>query len=187
MTDAEIAALLTGKHLRLLPYVRGHWPPETLVVLWRMVRDEGAQGKIFFAGPGSTTPFPTQGDLVHFIKFFDPEPPVQRLLLIAHSAENDLAGLFWFDDFVPGHRVTGNVCYRRRYWGEPAREASRLALAYGFEVLGVRSIWAYSPWKTGIHHGEAVGMTQVATLPDFAMAGGQALDLAILRMRREDF
>jgi RimJ/RimL family protein N-acetyltransferase len=189
MTAEEVETLCTGKLTKLYPYVRGLWPPETLFTLWQMMRDQDATEKVFFGRVNGLLPYPTTGDLVDFVKFFEPEPPQQRVLLLAQSQEepDQVVGIFWFDDIVPGHRAAGSVLYRRRYWGEPAREASRLALAYGFEVLGVASIWAYSPWRTGFNHAEAAGMTWVATLPHYVIAGGQPMDLHILRIRREEF
>ena len=190
MTAEEIEQLVTGKHVKLYPYVRGLWPPETLFTLWQMMRDQDAGEKIFFGRPGGGTPYSTAGDLVDFVKFFEPEPPAQRHLLLAQSqAEPDqIVGIFWFDDLVPGHRAAGSVLYRKRYWGEPAREASRLALAYGFEVLGVGSIWAYTPWRTGFKHAEAAGMNHVATLPNYVIAAdGKPMDLHILRVLKEEF
>ena len=187
MTPEELERLTTGKHVKLFPYVRGLVPPETLYTLWRFMQAERALEKVFFGRLASSTPYPTMGDLVDFVKFFEPEPPAQRLLLIAMNLASDqFAGMFWFDDIVRGHRAAGSVFYRRRFWGEPAREASRLALAYGFAEFDVRAIWAYSPWLTGRRHAEAAGMSLVATLPDYVTIGGQTMDLHILRVRRED-
>jgi len=183
---------MTGEHVRLYPYVRGHWPPETLYALWKLLMpDQDTAKNIFFGRSvlGPPTPYPTLGDLVEFVRFFDPDPPGQRRLLIAESLRTpgEVVGLFWFDDLVPGHRAAGNVLYRRRFWGAPAREASRLALAWGFAELGVRAIWAYTPWRVAVKHCEAVGLRLVATLPEFVELDGVPTDMHILRVRKEDF
>lgn len=183
---------MTGEHVRLYPYVRGHWPPETLYALWKLLMpDQDTAKNIFFGRSvlGPPTPYPTLGDLVEFVRFFDPDPPGQRRLLIAESLRTpgEVVGLFWFDDLVPGHRAAGNVLYRRRFWGAPAREASRLALAWGFAELGVRAIWAYTPWRVAVKHCEAVGLRLVATLPEFVELDGVPQDMHILRVRKEEF
>ena len=182
---------MTGQHARLYPYVRGHWPPETLYALWKLLMpDQETAKKIFFGRPAPAgAPYPILGDLVEFVRFFDPDPPGQRRLLIAQSLRepDQVVGLFWFDDLVPGHRAAGNVLYRRRFWGAPAREASRLALAWGFAELGVRAIWAYTPWRIAVKHCEAVGLSLVATLPEFIEVDHVPTDMHILRVRKEDF
>ena len=183
---------MTGEHVRLYPYVRGHWPPETLYALWKLLMpDQDTAKNIFFGRSvlGPPTPYPTLGDLVEFVRFFDPDPPGQRRLLIAESLRTpgEVVGLFWFDDLVPGHRAAGNGLYRRRFWGAPAREASRLALAWGFAELGVRAIWAYTPWRVAVKHCEAVGLRLVATLPEFVELDGVPQDMHILRVRKEEF
>lgn len=182
---------MTGELVRLYEHQRGHWPPETLATLWRILMpDLDTAKKIFFGRLiGPVTPYPTLGDLVEFVRFFEPELPGQRRLLIVQSVEapDQVVGLFWFDDLVPGHRAAGNVLYRRRFWGAPAREASRLALAWGFAELGVRAIWAYTPWRLAVRHCEAVGLSLVATLPEFVELDGIPSDMHILRVRKEDF
>lgn len=189
MTPAEVETLLTGQDVKLFPYMRGHFPPETLATLWALMRQQGAIERIFF-GPSATqtTPFPIRGDLVDFIKAFDPERPVDRWLLIVQSQKHpeDIAGMVWFDDHIPKHRVAGSVFYRRKYWGRPAEEATRLAIRWAFAQLEVKGVWAYSPWRTGQRHALRVGMTHIATLPGYVMLGDKPGDLAMYRVTREE-
>src|SRR5262245_25296020 len=187
MTPDEMESLLTGQHVKLYPYVRGHFPPETLFTLWNLMREQGAIDKVFFGRPG-TTPYQRRGDLVEFIKTFEPEAGVDRWVLIVQSLKHpeDVAGMCWFDDHIPEHRIAGSVFYRRKYWGRPAHEATRLAIRWAFAVLPVQSIWAYSPWKTGQKHAEYGGMTHVATLPEYVVLGEQPADLYCYRVRREE-
>lgn len=183
MTGPELESLLTGSHVKLHPYVRGHWPPETLYTLWNLMRTQGALRKVFWGGNGAT-----RGDLVDFVKFFEPEPPVTRVLLMAQSQKNpaDIAGLMWFDDLVDG-RASAGVFFARKYWGHPAREGSRIALAYAFQVLGARTVWAYTPWRIAGRHAEACGFRPVVALPEYAVIAEKPQDLYVLRLTREDF
>jgi len=191
MTPAEIETLLTGQHVKLYPYVRGYFPPETLYTLWHLMRAQGAIGKLFYGRLPSAEAPPHRlcGDLVHFVKFFEPEEPNARPLLLVQSQKQpeDIAGMVWFDDMIPEHRAAGSVFYRRKYWGEPAREATRLAIAWAFAVLKVESCWAYTPWKTGRRHAQAVGMNLVATLPGYVVVDTTPTDLDIYRITREEF
>lgn len=181
---------MTGTHVRLHVYQRGQWPPETLATLWKLLMPDQETAKTIFFGraPLASTPYPMLGDLVEFVRFFEPESGQRRLLIAENiTTPGDVVGIFWFDDLVPGHRAAGNVLYRRRYWGTPAREASRLALAWGFAELGVRAIWAYTPWRLAVRHCEAVGLRLVATLPDFIELEGVPQDMHVLCVRKEDF
>lgn len=180
---------LTGQHVTLWPYARGCYPRQTLATLWQMVEQEGGADRIFHAQQAPReTPTPTRGDLVSFVRYFEPEPAGSRLLLMVQSrADDQLAGLFWFDDIVLGHRASANVFYRRRYWGEAAREASRLACRYGFEHLGYRTIWAMTPWPLAVSHAEAIGFERVAVLPGYCLLEETPADLVVLRLEREGF
>ena len=191
MTPQEIEAILTGKHVKLYPYVRGHFPPEALYSLWHLMRSQGALSKIFYgpAYPADSPPYLMRGDLIEFVKTFEPVEANQRLLLIVQSMTNpeEIAGMVWFDDLIANHRAAGSVFYRRKFWGEPAREATRLAMAWAFAVLNVVACWAYTPWKTGRRHAEAVGMKCVATLPHYILIGDAPTDLSVYRLTREEF
>jgi RimJ/RimL family protein N-acetyltransferase len=181
--------LLTGEHVRLHLYRRGAWPPETLFTLWQAMRADGALEKVFWGiPPGGQAPFSMQGDLVSFVKLFDPDPPARRDVLIAESLvhQGELVGAFWFDDHVPGVRVAGSVWYRRRFWGVAAREASKLAVRWGFATFDVPAIWAYTPWPVAARHAEAEGLQVVARLPDYIHAEGRLHDLYVLKVLREE-
>lgn len=181
---------LQGQHVRLDIYSRADYPPDTLYTLWKAMQLDKATDKVFTQAPGDSAEPQTLGDLVDFVRMFEPQGQ-QRVLLIATSVKGagatdaDLAGMVWFDDFLGG-RCAINAFYRRRYWGHPAREATRLALRWGFDAFAVPAIWAYTPWANAASHAEAVGMSKVARLPDYLVIGGTPRDLVILRMRKEE-
>ena len=174
---------LSGQHVRLYPYQRGAFPREVLYACWRAVEDEGAARLLFYAQPCQEEA--ERGDLTEFVSYMtDPK----RLVYIAQSLTTDaLAGMVWFDDIQPNHRAAANVFFRRRAWGAPALEGSRLALGHVFDTLKVESIWAYTPWKHAVRHAERAGMMPVALLPGFVRIDGAPRDIHVLRIRREDF
>jgi hypothetical protein len=186
LTAPEAERRLTGQHVRLWPYVRGAWPRETPYRLWQMVEGEQAGERLFWVESAGGLRGQTVGDLHDFVGFLGAE---RRLVLMAESTAHpgDLAGLFWFDDITVGHKASAGVCYRRRYWGAPAREASHLALGYGFAAWGLASIWAYTPFRIAKRHAEACGMRTVATLPDFIRIGDVGHDLHLCRITREEY
>lgn len=165
--------------LTLFPYARSSYR-SILGVLWTLMEKEGATRKVFHAQQG---PEVERGDLVEFVRYFD-DP--KRHLLIAVD-EVDPVGMVWFDDHVPGHRAAVNMFYARRVWGERSRAATRQAIKWAFDGLGVASIWGYTPHKTAVRHGLAVGAKIVAALPEFAMVDGKPADVTILRIWRADY
>jgi hypothetical protein len=178
------ASTLTGQHVRLYPYLRGEFPRGTFYALWRAVDAEGAIDKLFYAQPVNPAPFSMRGDLSEFVRYFD-DP--KRLLFIAQSLKtDDLAGLVWFDEMQAGHRAAVNVFYRRRMWGAPAREGTRLACRFMFEAHGLAAIWGFTPWMAAVTHGLAIGFHRLTTLPEFVVIDGTPRDLHILRARSKE-
>ncbi len=174
---------MIGEHVRLHYYQRGVFPRATLYTLWRHVEDAGAWRQLFYAQPVQDEI--ERGDLTEFVKYFtDPG----RILFLAQSLKtDDLAGMVWFDDLVPGFKATANIFFRRRYWGAPALEGARLGLGHIFDTLKVESIWAYTPWKHAVSHAERAGMMRVATLPGYVRVDGAPRDIHVMRVRREEF
>lgn len=182
MTD--VATLLTGTQVQLWPYSRGLYPRDALHTAWRMVEDGGGATQVFHAQRGGEhDPYPWTGDLTEFVRYFD--DPGRRILLLAMRGDA-LVGLCWFDDIVAGHRAAYSMFFRRRAWGAIAHEATALAFRYGFEVLGVQSIWGYTPWRAAVEHGKRHGMAVVATLPSFGLIDGRPRDITVVRITREE-
>jgi hypothetical protein len=182
MTD--VATILKGQQVQLWPYSRGLYPRDTLHTLWRLVESGGGADQVFHSQIGvESDPYPWRGDLTEFVKYFD--DPGRRILLMAMQGEA-LMGLCWFDDIVPGYRAAYNLYFRKRAYGNIAHEATTLAFRYGFDVLGVQSIWGYTPWRAAVEHGKRHGMAVVATLPGFARVEGKPTDVSILRITKEE-
>lgn len=181
----DVSAILTGQQVQLWPYSRGLYPRDTLHTLWRLVEDGGGAAQVFHSQRGGDSdPYPWQGDLTEFVRYFD--EPGRRHLLIATQGEA-LMGLCWFDDIVPGHRAAYNLFFRKRAYGTIAHEATTLALRYGFDVLGVQSIWGYTPWRAAVEHGRRHGFRVVATLPGFAQVDGRPRDVMMLKLTKEEY
>ncbi|HMC63819.1 MAG TPA: GNAT family protein [Gemmataceae bacterium] len=193
-TDANhtdhVSELLEGQHVRLWPYFRGVYPRNTLASLWQVMEADQAVEKVFHAQPKygrQETPYPIRGDLISFVRYFEPDQEGTRLLLVAQAVESgEVAGMFWFDDIIIGHKANANIWYRRKFWGHPAREASRIACRYGFEVLGYQAIWALTPWRTAVAHGESMGFEPVTVLPGYLLIDDHPADLTVMKLTRED-
>ena len=172
-----------GTLARLIPYHRTAGPRDALYHLWDLMEAQGGGPLLFH---GQLGPESVRGDLIAFTRMLAPQQGDCYVLLAAKPDVAQLEGFIWFDDVVHlgAHtRAAINVFYRRRFWGAPARDATRQALRYGVTVLGFHSIWGWSPWPNAVRHARAVGMTVMAELPGFATGGR---DLTIVRATREE-
>ena len=171
---------LAGEHVIMWPYARGVYPPDTLYRLWKAFHGSGMVDLAFYgslAGPERAVPH----DLEEMVSYLS-----STVLLIAQSKEHDeIAGAFWFSGVSIGAQAAGNCFYLRKFWGDPAREATRIAFNYGFEELDLQQIWGFSPWMTAIKHAVSCGAEQVATLPDFIRIKGVNRAIHVCRITRE--
>lgn len=177
---ARVEERLTGQHVKLWPYVRALMPPDILYQLWALMLHEQARQLVFQSGQTEV-----RGDLVDALTYFNDEDMV--LLLVTDTQGAHLLGACWFHDFVDRHRAFASVFVRRSAWGRPAREASRLAIAYAFEVVQLDNLWCASPWPIAIRHAEALGFQEVARLPEYHRTEQGTHDTVILRLRQEDW
>jgi RimJ/RimL family protein N-acetyltransferase len=178
----ELPTLLTGAHVRLWPWVRGLYGRDDLYHVWRLIEQEpGAVQKLFYTQQCADES--QRGDLQTFCEYMS-----SRLLLLAQSVtDQQLIGCVWFEDVVPDWRATISMFYRRTYWGTPAREATRLAVRYAFEVLQVPQVWGITPQRLALRHGLALGFTHLATLPGYVRLAGQPRDVFVLRLTHDEF
>ena len=169
--------------MRVLPYVRGYYPRDTAYRLWSLMEAEGAASKLFFSGVPHGTDVNCLGDLTQFVQSL----ATRETLVMQHLESGEIAGLFWYEDFIPSHRALVSIFVRRRFWGEVAKEIADLGLRYGFEVFQLKHIWALTAWPTSASIAERCGMTLVATLEDYVLdEQGEPRDVKLYRKRRED-
>ena len=176
---------LKGKLINVHPYVRGYFAPDMPYQLWSLMGKEDALKLVFFEKIDEETPIPTHADLAFFTDYI--LDPKKIVLLITSPDDSEIAGLIWFDGIIREFRATGSYWMRRKYWGHPTREASRIALDYMFNGLGIKSVWAYTPWITSVKTTNSLGFDYVAALPDCTMAGGKVRDMHVSVLRRENF
>ena len=158
--------ILTGELVKLWPWARGYYKRDLLYFLWKMMEEERMTDTIFYAKTSSKddTPVSTHMDLIDFIAYFAGS---ERLLLIPTSlATGEIIGFSWYDGAVLGEYALGSMFYRKKFWGEVAKEATQLALRYGFEICGFKKVWGHSPWMASVKHRARVGFTEMAELPD---------------------
>jgi len=176
---------LTGKLVKLWPYSRGLYPRDILYRVWAAMEQDNAAHLVFH---GQQVPsdmiYTWRGDLTEFIKYFD-QPT--RLLVICECIEDkEIAGFIWFDDVVPGFRALANIFFRRKYYGQVSHEASILAKEYAFDGLGIKSLWAFTPWLWAAKHAESIGFEKIVVLPGLYIVDGQLRDAYVLKLNREE-
>ena len=178
----EVQAFLTGKHVRLRPYVRGFMPRDALAQMWSAVEADGSALDLLYgrrAMPKPPTPYDTRGDLIDFVDYFKGD---DKLLVLVEVIEtHELAGFLWLDDMIPLFRGTVNLFFRKEYRGKVAFEAGRIFRDYCCQVLRFKSLWGLTPWRHSVAMGRWLGMKKIAVLPSFQMIDGVAMDVYVLR------
>ena len=173
-------APMIGEHGTVWPYTRGGYPPDTMYLLWRVMVDEQGADKLFYAQQGDGA---VRGDLVEFTRYFSDE---SRQLFICQAPDaGPVMGFVWLDDIAPAHRAAINVFFRRAHWGHAAREMASLVIRYGFEVLHLHAVWAFTPWPLAVRMGDALGFERIAVLPDFIRVDGESHAVTIMRKTRD--
>ena len=165
----DVEALLTGSLVRVWPFTRGLYNHMTLPRLWEALREAGAIGQVFWRHQ-----HPDQMTLHDFLTAMH-----AVLLLLVQTHGGEIAGCCWYEE-VESFRASLSVWYRRRYWGPVAREGTALVIRYGFTLFDWRHIWAATPWRLAVRHGEALGGQVVATLPGYSLRG----DVYVLKIER---
>ena len=182
----DIEALLTGERVRLVVYVRGFYPRDTLLRLWEAVEADGASLDILYGLRSSkaTEPVDVRGDPQDFLAYFSDEKLI--LLIVMTKDLGELVGFFWLSDVVPKFRATVNLFVRKKFRGRHAVEAARIFRDYAVHGLGFPTLWGLTPWKHSAVMGRWLGMKTVATLPNFQLIDGAAVDVYILKYEAID-
>jgi len=170
-----------GQHVRLWPYLRGAYTKDCLYRLWLMVAKADAFHQLFW---GLHEVESRHGDLEHFCRYFG-EDSGRQLFIMESTQRDELAGFLWMDDVIPGVRGIGSVFMAPAYRGRAASEAVRLFCRYGFDEMGLHSIWGVTPWPQAASLITEVGFERMAILPAFAMVQGVAHDVRIFRLTKE--
>jgi hypothetical protein len=122
---------------------------------------------------------------VEFVQYFSSEAPKRHLLVATRKLDGGPFGLVWFDE-VPGQSYALIGLWYQRHTTPLAREGTALATRYAWEVLGYPKVCGWTPHKTALRHGLALGWRHEATLPGFVQVGGQAADIYVLVKERDD-
>ena len=177
---------LVGKQVKILPYARGYVPRDTLFRLWKTMEDDEIADFVFHSHLENGTPYKTAGDLVEFMKMFDPD--AKRFLLIILSVEGDIIlGATWFDDVIVKHKASMSIFMIKGHRGDTAAEAAKISLDYAFNALDMKMIWAFTPWPHAVNLAKKVGFKPIATLPEILPQQYGNKDMHILRIKREEF
>ena len=179
MTPQDLDALLTGEQVQLFPYQRAVYGRDTLYWMWRMVEAEGTSATIFYTQGCAHEA--ERGDLVEFVRYFS--DPLRHVLTVVRLSDRLPIGLVWFDRVADQRHGLIGVWYQR-HTTRLAREGTRLATRYAFEVLGFARLDGWTPWKPAVRHGLALGWQPVATLPQLITLDGTPHDVYVLRMEK---
>ena len=171
-------AFLKGELVTLWPYVRGRYARDILYKLWYMIESEGGTGRLFWGQQVQDEAL--RGDLPAFV-----ETAQQRLVLIVQdNKDQDLAGLFWFEDWILKQRATISVYMRKQSRGPAAREAMKIALRYAYEIMDVSHVWGLTPFVEACRYAERCGFKHLCDLPGLAIIKGTPHDVHVLRAGR---
>ncbi len=172
---------LDGEHVRLQPYWRGAYGRAYLYRLWQLAESAGSADPLFYA---QACPHESwRGDLVGFVTHFS--CPTRHLLVVCHQGTGTPCGLVWFDQ-VPGQPSGLIGLWYPRHRTRLAREGTALATQYAFHVLGYPRLCGWTPHRTALRHGLALGWRHETTLPGFVQIGGEARDMYVLVKERDD-
>lgn len=176
-------ARLTGKLVRIWPYVRGQYPRDILYTCWSAMEREGMSQKVFHSSYWpSESPFDWRGDLTEFVTYFS---QTNRLLQICQAIENeDLAGLIWFEDIVPQKRASCGIWFKRQYWGPLTLEASQICKDYAFYGLDIPKLYSFTPWPEAKRHAQKIGFEYVTSIPELVQAEEEAYPMNVLVAKR---
>lgn len=171
---------LTGKTVRLWPYVPGVYGRDALYRVWKLMEEDGGTRQAFW----DETDQATGGDLANFIKSFDGAK--NRLLLMVECLDaKQLIGCIWFSEISVGHQAFGSIWMHKTARGQRTLEACLLALHYAFDSFQLRHIWSITPWSTAGILCERLGYREVTRLPEFCKRGEEFLDVMVYRVTKE--
>lgn len=175
---------LEGKLSQVIPYSREHFARGYLAHVWKQIEDDGASLDIFYAKLAfpPTEPVDVRGDVQDFIQYF--ASPERMLFHVEQRDSREMAGIFWLDDIILGHRATVNLFFRPGSRGRIAFEAGRIFRDFCCEQLGFLQLWGVTPWKHSVAMGRWLGMKPVAVLPRFARINGELLDVHVIRYEK---
>lgn len=179
MTPQDLDTLLTGAQVTLYPYQRSVYGRDTLYWMWSMVEQEGTGATIFYTQACAREA--ERGDLVEFVRYFS--EPTRFVLTVARRSDRMPIGLVWFDAVV-GQRHGLIGLWYQRHTTPLAREGTRLATRYAFEVLGFSRLLGWTPWVTAVRHGLALGWQKIATIPGLISIAGKPHDVYVLRKEK---
>lgn len=81
----------------------------------------------------------------------------------------EIFGYFTFQDVVLPHQCVMGCMVRRRFWGDLTEEVGRAVLAKVHETTGIKRIYAFTPWRTGMSFcEERLGMKHAGSIKNYA-------------------
>lgn len=182
---SETLQRLVGPTVMLVPYARGYSPRDMLYRLWRAMEEEGLSKYVFHSWQGKATLFDQRGDLVEFIKMFEPDHGARPLVIALSADGQKLAGAIWIDDVIMGHRANLSIFMLKDYRGESALEAGLMAMDYFTTLFNLPTLWSFTPWRHAAELARKGGFQDVAILPGYVRHEGEEKAVYVLKWTKE--
>lgn len=156
---------LTGEHVTLWVYARGEAARDLPHQLWAMIEEAGDWQRIMWVDQTEPSRVSKFGDLAHFVAYmFDDRDP-KIWLLVSDNETGDIAGVIWFNK-ITKKSAYGSIWMSPKYRGKPhVREAGKLGLAFGHELMGWDLISTATPWPDVRNFDKRLGFKEVAFVP----------------------
>ena len=170
---------LVGELVRLWHYVPGVYGRDALARVWQLMEADGATKQAFW----DDAHLATGGDLASFVCAF--EGAANKILMLVERLETgQLCGCIWVTQLVPGHQAFTSQWMHRNARGPCALEAAQLVLRGLFEVIGIRQVWAMTPWLAAGALCRRLGFTRMTILPDYCLWESGAKDVSLYRLTK---
>ena len=178
--------------IKVLQYVEGSWPQETLAHLWFEMMKEGTTELVWATGKRQS--------LNDFIRFFDPIMG-RALFIVLYTPEEEetnlshIVGAMWLSEIEVGVKAWAHFVFLKRFWSKGGvRGGAAFALRKGSEI-------AFSPpLDLQVVMGrineancfarelvKRIGMTELGCVPNFYRHGEQTYGVAFYFITREQF
>jgi len=129
--------------MKLLPYLRGYVPRNTLGKVWGAIEQAGDWDKLFWWDEPIESPFPQQGDLVSFMAYMADRDDLKTLFIGEH--EGELVGITWFHEEKHGTCQSG-IWVAPKWRGVFSRQLVNESMVLLKQLKGIKQVFALTQW-----------------------------------------
>ena len=132
-----------------------------MALTWECMLNQKALPRIFWAGTGSE-----RESLQFFLTYFHPR---QGRYLYLFFQDADVAGAFWLENVVAGHKADLGFWSRRKFWGQGSEIMLEQALQHSHELLPF--IFMVTPHQAAANLATRLGLMVSAHVSDYYQVG----------------